>query len=146
MKRTLLTLTVLFSLISFSSFANDDVAPVVLKSFNASFKAAKEVNWTISSGLYKANFNMDGQHVTAFYETGGKMVAMTRNITSFQLPMTLQASLKSESEGYWISDLFEISNDEGTSYFVTLETADTKLVLKANGTDTWGFYQKTRKH
>ena len=147
MKRIALTLAVLFSLISFSSFANEDenVTPAVLKSFNSSFRKATQVAWSVSSGLYKANFAMDGQYVAAFYDANGKMIALTRNVSTVQLPLPLQTALKSEAEGYWISDLFEISNEEGTKYYVTLENADTRLVLQASSNDVWSFYQKSRK-
>jgi hypothetical protein len=144
MKHFLLTLAVLLSL-SISSFADDvKVSSVVLESFNSSFKKAKEVNWSVKSNLYKASFVLDGQYITAFYDFEDRLLAMTRNLSSSQLPISLQASLK-EEEGFWISELFEVSNDEGTSYYVKLENADTMLVLKATANSSWTTYQKERK-
>jgi hypothetical protein len=61
-----------------------------------------------------------------------------------QLPISLQTSLKKQCGDLWISDLFEVANDQGTSYYVTLENADTKIVLKSSGSD-WTTYQKQRK-
>ena len=145
MKRLLLTLTVIFSLLTFSSFADTiTVTTPVLNSFNSSFKHASEVNWTVTGGIYKANFLMNGQYVSAFYDVDGKMVAVTRNITSFQLPLSLQTQIKNSYDQYWISDLFEIADEQGTSYYVTLESADSKLILKSEGTN-WTTYQKQRK-
>jgi hypothetical protein len=146
MKRLLLTLTIALSLITFSSFkSNDDVAPAALKSFNKSFKTATEVNWSVSENYFRANFALDGQYVSAYYNTDGKMVAMTRNISSQQLPLALQAQLKKTSDKYWISDLFEMANDEGTSYYITLEDADTKLIMKSTGNSEWITFSKLRK-
>jgi len=145
MKRILVTLTVLLSLISMSSFANEGkVNSRVLESFNASFKNATEVDWTVSENFYKADFSLNGQYVAAYYDEAGQMIALTRNISSMQLPISLQTSLKKQCEDLWISDLFEVANDQGTSYYVTLENADTKVVLKSSGSD-WTTYQKQRK-
>ncbi|RYY10538.1 MAG: hypothetical protein EOO04_36735 [Chitinophagaceae bacterium] len=147
MKRLFFTLTLALSLISMSSFAGDDtiVSETVIKSFNTNFKSATEVSWTISDNFYKASFMLNGQHVAAFYNCDGQMIGMTRNISSTQLPIALQASLKRSYDGYWISDLFEMANEEGTFYYITLENADTKLVLKSTSDADWTSYQKQRK-
>jgi hypothetical protein len=145
MKRLLVTLTIALSLISLSSFANGEgVSPMAMKSFNRSFKAATEVKWTVTDNYFKADFALNGQYVSAFYDAQGKMIALTRNISSLQLPIALQADLKDRFEAYWISDVLEVANDEGTSYYITVETADEKLTLKSNG-DTWSSFQKQRK-
>jgi len=146
MKRILTILTVVLS-ISLSSFAAGDekVSPLVLKSFNSSFKDATEVEWKAKENFYQAQFAMNGQYITAYYDCDGKMMAMTRNISTTQLPIGLQTALRNESGSYWISDLFEVSNEDGTSYYVTLENADTKLVLKSSGASEWINYQKQRK-
>ncbi len=145
MKRIVITLTVLFSLVSFSSFANEvKVNSKVLESFNSYFKNATEVDWTVSQNFYKADFSLNGQYVAAYYDEAGQLVAITRNISSTQLPISLQANLKKGHEQFWISDLFEVANEQGTTYYVTLENADTKLVLKSSGSD-WTGFQKQRK-
>lgn len=145
MKRFLITLTVLFSLISMSSFASDSkVDSRVLKSFQSSFKNATEVDWTVSNNFYKANFTLNGQYVAAYFDESGNMMAITRNISSTQLPISLQTNLKNNYEGFWITDLFEVANDEGTTYYVTVENADTRLILKSS-TSEWATYQKQRK-
>ena len=147
MKRLLFTLVLAAGFIGFSSFkSNDDsVAPAALQSFKSSFKSATEVIWSISSSYYKANFALNGQYVSAYYDTEGNMIALTRNISSLQLPIALQASLKKNYECYWITDLFEMANQEGTTYYITLENADTRLVLKSTSNSEWSSYKKQRK-
>lgn len=145
MKRLLVTLTIALSFISLSSFASDrEVSRRAIESFNSSFKNATEVYWTISDNYYKANFALNGQYVSAFYDADGTMIALTRNISSLQLPIALQAELKKNYDNYWISDVFEMANEDGTSYYVTIEDADTKIVLKS-GFDTWSTFKKQRK-
>lgn len=146
MKPLFILLTVAASFFTKTSIANDEiVSPTVLKSFQSSFANAKEVDWSLSKTLYKASFALDGIYITAFYNSDGSMVAMTRNISLSQLPLTLQTDIKKEYSAFWISDLFEIANEEGTSYYITLENADTKLVLQSNSNSGWTKFQKTQK-
>jgi len=145
MKRLLVTLTIALSFISLSSFANaDDVSPKAVKSFNKSFKNATEVKWTVTDNYVKADFALNGQYVSAFYNEDGSMIALTRNLSSLQLPITLQADLKRNYDCYWISNVLEVANEEGTSYYITLETADDQLTLKSSG-DNWSTFKKQRK-
>ena len=130
MKPLFILLATLSSL--FSQAENPvEISTRVLKSFESSFKGAREVDWSVSTSYVKAQFALDGQYINAYYNPEGDLIALTRNITASQLPVMLQAELKKETTDYWISDLFEVSNDDGTSYYVTLENADQKLVLKS---------------
>ena len=146
MKPLFVLLTVISSFFVQNSFAaKDDVAPIVLQSFQQAFNNAKEVSWTATSNFYKADFALNGQYVSAFYDGLGELVAMTRNITSFQLPIYLQANLKKDYTAYWITDLFEVTNEDGTTYYATLENADTKVVLKSASASKWSTFQKNSK-
>ena len=145
MKPLLIVLTILASVFTQPTFAtNRDVTPVVLKSFQTKFASAKEVTWTSSESLFKAHFELNGQAVTAFYSTDGNLLAVSRHITSHQLPLSLQTSLRKGHEGAWISELFELNSEEGITYYATLETADCKVVLKSNG-QSWTAYNKNKK-
>ena len=74
------------------------------------------------------------------------MTAVVRNIVSDQLPISLLTSLKRDYTGFWISELFEVAADEQTNYYVTLENADKKIVLRSRGIDSWDVYSKSRKN
>ncbi|MGE5519441.1 MAG: hypothetical protein ACM3VS_05880 [Candidatus Dadabacteria bacterium] len=146
MKFLLVTLATLFTIFSSPVKAADGkVTPAVLYSFNKSFEDVSEVSWTVTSQYYKADFNYNGQYVSAYYDASGNLMALTRNITSVQLPMTLQTSLKNDNEGMWITDLFEVNDEAGTSYYVTLENADSKLILKSSLGSGWSTWQKQKK-
>ena len=98
MKRLLLTLTIAFSFFSLSSFANDNVTPQALQAFRSSFKNATEVQWSVSNNYFKANFAMNGEYISAYYDNDGKMVALTRNISSLQLPLVLQTEMREKGK------------------------------------------------
>src|SRR5690348_1439736 len=129
MKTLFVTLTVLFSLFSNKSRADEvKVSDAVMQSFTSTFQNASEVKWSTNDQFYKAEFFYNSQYVSAYFDTEGKLVVATRNISSFELPVTLQTSLKKECQNAWISSLVEVSDESGTGYYVVLETADKKIV------------------
>ncbi|MGZ5218902.1 MAG: hypothetical protein ACXWV6_03975 [Chitinophagaceae bacterium] len=143
MKKIIIMLAIAIS--SLTAFAGEEnVSSTVLNAFNKEFAGAKEVQWTSADNYYKAGFVFNGQNVTAFYQLDGELIAMTRNISSLELPISLQTNLKNNYSKYWISDLFEISNNEGTSYYITLENADSKIVLKSDS-NKWNTFKKMAK-
>ena len=75
----------------------------------------------------------------------GNLLAISRNITSSQLPISLMTELKKNYRGYWISDLFEMVMSNETSYYITLENGDQKLVLKSHSGVSWDVYKKEKK-
>jgi hypothetical protein len=130
---------------SFAFAGKEDVSPKVLNAFNNDFSTAKEVEWSIGSDYFKAAFTFNGNHVFAFYNRDGELLALTRYISSLDLPINLQKELKKNYKDYWISDLFEVANTEGTSYYITLENAEKKIVLKAPNGDNWTTFKKISK-
>jgi hypothetical protein len=145
MKAILIAVVLLAGTVT-KSFAYDGgtVNPVVLKSFKSTFTNATEVDWSYAKELYKAVFFLDGRAVTAYYNTDGTLAVLTRHITSAALPVILQTALKYNYKGKWIADVYEVTSDAGVTYYVTLEDADSKLVLNSNGS-LWNTFQKGRK-
>jgi hypothetical protein len=147
MKLLIILFTAASSLFINTSNAADKiiVAPAAVRSFHSTFAQACGVTWSLSNDLYKADFNLNGQYASAFYDVSGTLVATSRNISSTQLPIMLQASLKKDYAEYWISDLFEMTNQDGTRYYITLENGDTKLILNSATHTGWETFQRTRK-
>lgn len=144
MKKIIMILAVLIS--TTSAFAGEEnVTTKVLNAFKAEFNTAKEVEWTVGSNYYKAAFVYNEKHVFAFYNKEGELLGLTRYLSTDDLPLNLQNNLKKSYSKYWITDLFEVAKSEGTAYYITLEDADTKLILKASAESDWSAYQKTRK-
>lgn len=144
MKKIFLIVAITIS--AMSAFANEPgVDPRVLESFKTEFSTAKEVSWTTAPDFYKAEFTFNGQHVSAFYSKEGELMGLSRYITSLDLPLNLQAGLKKTYSDYWISDLAEITKSNSTAYYITVEDADTQLVLKAEAGENWSVYKKVKK-
>ena len=126
--------------------ATDIVSPKVLKSFETTFGTATETVWTVTENYYKVEFLLNGQTLNAFYNEEGKLIGVSRNISSLQLPIILQTELKKEFPKYWITELFEMSTDNGVEYYITIEDANTKTVLKSSvAAASWMLYKKMKK-
>lgn len=144
--KKLLLLTVIIATTQFA-IASDAPAATssVLTSFNKEFNKATNVQWQHSETYDRADFYLDTQFMNAFYAPDGEFIAVTRNIVSEQLPLKLLIELKKNYSTYWIADLFEVVNGNDDDYYVTLENADEKLVLKAKANKGWKPYRKIVK-
>jgi len=127
------------------AYPSEKVSPKVLASFKAEFANAKEVEWETGSNYFKAAFSMNEQRVFAYYDLEGHLLSLARYISTTQLPVNLFGDLKNDYANYWVSDLFEVSNNEGLHYYITLETADTKLMLRSSNGGDWSTHSKNRK-
>ena len=144
MKKMILTLAIaVSSLVAFAGEVN--VNEKVLDAFKTEFAAVKEVEWAAGSDYYKASFKYNEKYVFAYFSTDGDLIGLTRYISPVDLPLNLQIGLKKNSNGYWISDLFEVAKNETTSYYITLENADTKTVLKSTGGSDWKVFKTVKK-
>lgn len=146
MKKTILLWAVLLT-IATSTFAHttENINDRVINSFNKEFTQASDITWEISKDYVKVTFKMHDQFLFAYYNEAGKLLAVSRNITSSQLPLNLMADVKQQYGNYWISNLFEIAMNNDTSYYITLENSDQEIVLKSNGSSGWSVYKKDKK-
>jgi hypothetical protein len=147
MKKTFLSIALILAAGISSTFANDNdgINKSVKSSFSKDFKSATNVQWQQKSKFDKATFSLNNQIMFAYYDPTGMLVAVSRNITSENLPIRLQADLKNTYANYWISDLFENAAHDATTYYVTLENADQKLILQSGNSTEWSVYKRTNK-
>ncbi len=133
MKKMILSLAAIM-MMGFSVFANGNdnvVSQEARNAFKKDFATASNIRWEqTNNNFLKATFSLNGQILTAYYFANGDLRAVVRNITSDQLPINLLTSLRRDYTAFWISDLFEISSDGQTTYYVTIENSDKKIVLE----------------
>lgn len=147
MKTRILTLALVI-VTSFSTvFANNSegVSEKVKSTFQKEFQSASEVSWEAAKEYSKATFKMHGQVMFAYYGTDGKFLALSRNLTTSQLPISLASELRKEYNSYWITDLFEMASEGATTYYATVENADQVVVLKATASSDWEVFKKEKK-
>jgi hypothetical protein len=145
MKKIVFVLGLLVTVGVCSAYPSERVSRKVLASFKAEFANAQDVEWETGNNYFRAAFTMNEQRIFAFYNVDGDMLSVGRYISSMQLPVNLFADLKNDYSKYWISDLFEVSNSEGLHYYVTLETAESKLVMRSSNGGSWSTYSKSKK-
>ncbi len=139
-------ITLAIAVSTLGAFAGEtNVSEKVLNAFSTEFSTAKDVQWTVGSDYCMAKFQYNEKYVFAYYNQEGDLLGLSRNITTADLPLSLQTNLKREYAGYWVSDLMEVAKDEETIYYITLENADAKVVLKAAGGNGWNQYKKVKK-
>ena len=145
MKKIMIALVILITVMRTRAFANEIIVKQeVLNAFKIEYSSAKDVIWTVGENYYKASFTMNDQKLFAFYTIDGEFLALTRYVSSLELPENIQNSLRKQFKEKWITDLFEVVNSEGTLYYATLENADSKIILKS-ATGYWTLYRKDEK-
>jgi hypothetical protein len=145
-KKIVLATALLLTVGISSSFAttNDGGNDAATVSFHKDFKKVEVIETHIGKDFIKFTFKMNGVIMSAFYNENGQLLAITRNIQSSQLPLQLLMQIKKDYGNYWISDLFEYDGDGSNSYYITLESADYRVILRSNGTE-WELYDKKAK-
>jgi hypothetical protein len=145
MKKFLIALTLICTVFTVSAFASDvKVTSRVLSAFNASFNNAQNVKWAHVKDMYQAQFTIDDEQYSAYFDIDGSLVVVARFITDAQLPQALKRSLQTEAEGQVISYLFELTDSEGVHYYATLDKEGKKTMLKSAGTKRWIPYNKVK--
>jgi hypothetical protein len=146
MKKIILSLaTMLMMGIGAFAATNGEVNQLAVNAFHKEFVNARNIVFEQKQDQIKVTFTMNDQVLFAYYNNNGDLQAVVRNIVSTQLPINLLANLKQEYNGFWISELFEIASDDQSTYYVTLENADKKIVLRSNGSESWSVYAKSKK-
>jgi hypothetical protein len=144
MKQILITLSVVIS--SFFAQATDKiVSPSIETTFENRFSAATNTFWTEVNGLYKAAFVLDGRAMSAFFNGEAELIAVTKNISTAELPEGLRSQLQKELSNAWISELFVMSTNEGDQYYVNLEGAHSRKILKSENNKKWSLFEKSDK-
>lgn len=145
MKKMILSLAIAFTTLGAFAAGEENVNQKVLDAFKNEFNTIREVEWSAGADYYRAAFVYNEKYVFAYYSTEGDLLGITRYISPVDLPMSLQIGLKKKYSNYWISDLFEVAKSETTSYYITVEDADTKIVLKSTGGSDWSVFKTVKK-
>jgi len=144
MKKKILILAASFVLILSTSFAKSTgsfVPENVTAEFIRSFSFASDVNWENVSGFYKVSFTAFNKTLFAFYTADAEFMGIAINIPVEQLPAGLQSKLKTDYSNFWVTDLFRVDGSAVTGYYITLTSADRKIMLKSEGNNSWSFYK-----
>ncbi|RYZ18605.1 MAG: hypothetical protein EOO16_22060 [Chitinophagaceae bacterium] len=122
------------------NFAN----PNAEAAFASQFGKATDVQWTETGAFYQVRFTLDGVISEAWYNAEGTLVALTRKQSVDSLPASLRAALDLKQR--WVSDLTEVETESGSTWYITLEDADRKVVLQSStGGRRWVRFEQSTK-
>ena len=137
MKKSFVIITILCTIWSTSSYAQSKTPSSVLSSFQESFRNAGDATWSNVKELYRVDFNLDEQKISAFFNADGDLIASSRNVTLLQIPMSLKSDLKKQFNDYEVSSIYEVDNEDGIIYYATIKNDKNALMLKSTSSGDW---------
>jgi hypothetical protein len=141
MKKSILSLAIVLALFS-TAFANrpGTVTDRAALSFKKDFHKASEVSWSLTANYVVAKFIMDNETRFAYYDFQGNLIGLVQHILTSSLPENLRVDIKKHYGNYWVSELFQVSSENGDYYYIQLKSADETIVLTNEGTYGWHKY------
>jgi hypothetical protein len=144
MKQVLLAITISISSFFMTASANDDASPYAVSTFENNFPNASDIMWKEVGDFYQATFTLDGQSLSAYFSEGGDIIAVTKNILFFDLPLALQLNLKKDDSS-WIKDIVTASSTSGSAYYIQMENAKSTMIYKSSNNKKWVLYKTIEK-
>lgn len=132
MKRILVAMAAVLFAAFTPAFAGKQPEPgqKTLESFKREFVNAEQVVWDKEQDYDKATFILAGCRAVAFFNEKGELAGSIRDIFYNQLPLSVMTALDKKFPEAIIYDVREISNEEGTSYRVTLEEKNKRKLVR----------------
>ena len=117
----------------------------VLNAFKTEFNAAQHVSWDKQGDYDKATFVLAGRRVVAFFSSEGQFEGCIRDIFFDQLPLTVMTAVDKRFGEAQILDVREITNAEGTSYRISLESKNKKYRIRVSSSGGINEVEKLKK-
>ena len=141
MKKTILSIAIALTVFSTAfAKATERVNDLAIASFRKDFHNYSEVKWTANSIYVMATFKMDNKIQYAYYDYQGNLVGLVHHILTSSLPEDLSRDIRKHYSDYWVSELFQVSSDQGDAYYIQLKNADETIVLTTEGSGNWHLY------
>jgi hypothetical protein len=146
MKRIILSLAVLFSIGTTVALATEDreTNPKALETFKREFSNAEFVKWSVENEFTKVSFVLGGNRAVAIFNADGELVGSMRDLLYNQLPLSVMSAVEKRFEQSSTIDIREVSNNDGTSYHITLEQKEKKYKVVVFPDGTFSSINKSR--
>ena len=147
MKKMIMALAFIAVTIGNAAFAGTGgkVDERIKRAFEKEYVGAADVKWYVYNEYIKVDFTFSGMQLVGFYNKDGRMLGVARNIYFSSLPLLLRIEQRKNYKDYWITEIYELANGDGTRYFITLENANKVIKLGSTGTDNWEVVKKQDK-
>jgi hypothetical protein len=111
-----------------------DVPAAVKTSFKTAFPNAKDVDWKMKEGKYKADFEINGLDHIASISADGKIISKGMKIRQSELPSAVSSAIKSAYADRTIDDVYSVDKNGTAYYLVKLEgNPETKILYSKDG-------------
>jgi len=139
MKKTIFAFLAFISFSAIAAGPRPEINQQILNSFTQTFSYAEDVVWQEDNHLYQANFWQGGINIRARYDDQGNLLETIRYYFEKQLPPVVLAKVKKKYTGKSIFGITEISSDENTTYYITLQDEKNWYTVKS---DIYGNLQR----
>ena len=130
---------------AFAGTGGGEVDKHIRKAFEKEYAGAVNVTWYVFDDYIKVDFFFFFMQLAGFYSKDGRMLGVARNIYFSSLPLMLQIEQRKNYKDYWITGIYELSNGDGTRYYLTLENADQTIKLGSTGSNSWEVVKNKEK-
>ena len=117
----------------------------VLKAFEETFSAAKNVKWQDYTDYFSVSFDNAGTFSRINYDLNGNIIGSTRYYVPNQLPLNILTKLKRENAKKELFGVTEVTVGDEMVYFVKLYDTKNWYTLKVDTEGNSEVYEKYRK-
>jgi hypothetical protein len=142
MKKVILSVALLVSIVAGASVSPFEVNEKVLKAFNETFAKATDVTWHEYDNYYQANFKQDEIQVRAQYDESGALLKTIRYYGEKQLLPNIVSKLRKKYADREIFGVTETTSPDEVTFLVTLKDNKNWYVVKS---DAYGNLEQTEK-
>jgi len=145
MKKIILSTAMLLTLFT-AALANrrDNLTDLAAVSFHKDFNRASEIRSEVINNHVRVTFSQDKETKYAYYDFQGNLIGVVQHILTSSLPEDLQADVRKHYSNYWVTELFQVSTDDGIYYYLQLTNADERIVLSTEGSYGWHRYMRSK--
>lgn len=137
MKKIIPIAVILITFSTINAFAQTKAPSAVVGSFERTYANAERSTWTTVHDLYRVDFTLQDESLTAFFNVDGDLIAASRNITPVLLPIFLKSSLKKQFSNYTVSSLFEVDGPDGIYYYAKVNNQKSQIMLQSTSSGDW---------
>jgi uncharacterized protein YxeA len=148
MKKVIIAVIAIVAFTATTAIAKDSSNKVnfrVANHFKAIFTNATNVEWDITTEYTRATFIADGEKKEAYYNADAELIGQSRSITLDEFSKTTQKEIAKKYAGYTVKEAIEFSNEDFVDYYVSLENAKEKLILKISREGECSVFKTTEK-
>ncbi len=144
MKTILLSALMAISLLAGASGKKEEKNVVTYRTsqnFLNEFGQVDNVKWSNAmNNMTKADFILEDEPVSAYFDENGEFVASTKAITFEELPRALRTSINNKLPGAKILTVFEMSSRHEKSWFIETDFNNERKLWKGNSFGAFARY------